>query len=361
MSSNKRNCYIVSRRFNPGHLSHLLANFKMLSETGFSARFCWNYRFSVFTNGEFDENTASHFEIVCAKKCDLVLVWFPSIAALLDMILVRVFTNATVVYVFHEPFSSLKSYIKSGFGLIKTAKIALVSLVNYAMVCCAHKVILPSNSALATYAAKYSTAKHYARFPLMFDDEAAAILPMERREYIAYIGTVAEDHAFDEFLKFAIAMLNKGMLAKYKFLVATRSVLAQETIDQLLPFINAGAVVIQCGRPLSNDEINGYYSRSIVVWNAYKRSMQSGVLPKAYMFGTPVIISGLNRSEYFLNNITGIEISPSFDVNEMQAAVNSIVSGFHEYSTSCRAFFIENFFYKSFANDYLKFVTSVNH
>ena len=44
------------------------------------------------------------------------------------------------------------------------------------------------------------------------------------------------------------------------------------------------------GKPMSNLEINNYFNKSLVVWNAYRRSMQSGVLPKAYMFGTPVII-----------------------------------------------------------------------
>lgn len=351
---------LVSHRFNPGHLSHLVANYKLLSEAGFVVRFCWNASFDVFSGGEFDGCVAGRADFLRAKKGDLVLVWFPSIGALLDMLIVRVFTKATVVYIFHEPFSSLRSYIDSGFGLLKTAKIALVSLVSYGLVSFAHKVVLPSNAALAAYKARYNSAKQHAQFPLMFDDETVAILPKENRDYISYIGTVAEDHAFDEFVRVALSILASGKLEKYKILIATRSALSHETINLLMPFVNAGAVVVQCGRPLSTGEINGFFSRSIVVWNAYRRSMQSGILPKAYMCGTPVIVSSLNRSELFINRVTGIEISSSYNVEEIVAAIYSIESYFSEYSKSCRTFFMEKFFYRSFAESFVDFVTSEN-
>ncbi|MGE0189091.1 MAG: hypothetical protein AB7F79_07150 [Steroidobacteraceae bacterium] len=339
----------------------MVANFKMLSEAGFVARFCWHTNFDAFSNHEFDSCLAGRADLLRAKKGDLVFVWFPSVAALLDMMLVRIFTQATAVYVFHEPFSSLRSYRESGFGLLKTAKVALVSLVSYGLVSFAHKVVLPSSAALAAYKARYNMAKQYAQFPLMFDDEAVAILPKENREYIAYIGTVAEDHAFDEFLKFAFWVLENGELQGYKILIATRSALAQETAAKLQPYVDAGMAVIQSGRPLSNEEINGFYSRSMVVWNAYRRSMQSGVLPKAYMFGTPVIITSVNRSEFFVDKVTGIEVSPDYDVNEILAAIGSIVSGFSEYSKACRAVFCEKFFYRSFAEPFVEFVTSETH
>ncbi|MBR7784651.1 hypothetical protein, partial [Undibacterium luofuense] len=104
---------------------------------------------------------------------------------------------------------------------------------------------------------------------------------------------------------------------------------------------------IVSGKPLSNDEINSYFSQSIVVWNAYRRSMQSGVLPKAFMFGTPVLISSNNRSEFFENNKTGIEISLTYQKSEIYEAIYRIQSDFQKFSNLAREKFLSNFYYKA--------------
>jgi glycosyltransferase involved in cell wall biosynthesis len=94
--------------------------------------------------------------------------------------------------------------------------------------------------------------------------------------------------------------------------------------------------VVRAGRALTNAEINKYYAKSTVVWNAYKRSMQSGVLAKAYMFGTPVVVSILNKSEYFLDRENGVLVSGKYDFTEIQDAIGDIILRFEEYSSQCR-------------------------
>ena len=158
------NAVISSHRFNPGHLSHLAASFKLLIEAGFHAHFFWNPKFSRFAEGKYDHALAKRSNLLQLNKGDLVLVWFPSMTALLDMLLVRIFSKATVIYFLHEPFSSKPSYRESGFGRLKTLKIALISIVKYALVACAHKVVLPSAAAFPAYQGRYSKAKQSALF-----------------------------------------------------------------------------------------------------------------------------------------------------------------------------------------------------
>jgi hypothetical protein len=56
--------------------------------------------------------------------------------------------------------------------------------------------------------------------------------------------------------------------------------------------------------------------------------MQSGVLPKAYMFGTPVLVSTSNQSEYFEDGVHGVCISDSYTVQEFKQKDN----GHHHWS-----------------------------
>ena len=39
--------------------------------------------------------------------------------------------------------------------------------------------------------------------PLLFDDEAGALPEMDDKTCFSYIGTIAADHAFDQFVRFA--------------------------------------------------------------------------------------------------------------------------------------------------------------
>jgi glycosyltransferase involved in cell wall biosynthesis len=352
---------IVSHKFNPGHLSHLLANYKLLSDAGVSVSFLWNRKFSEFSQLNIKPGIATKKDLLKLNDGDLLIVWFPSIQALLDMLVVRALKKGKIIYIFHEPFDSIRSYLASGFGVVKTIKISLISLVNYLLVLCAHKIILPSDNAFDAFTLKYRCKRYFTKIPLMFDDESLESGLGVRRQFISYIGTVAEDHAFDEFVKFVTNALGQNLFPDFKFLIATRSDIPIDSLDLLSPFINYQRLVVVSGVPLSNNEINGYYATSIIVWNAYKRSMQSGVLPKAYMFGTPVITSESNQSEFFVDGETGIEIKKGYDVDDISSAIERISIDFSRYSQHCREMFINNYYYISLSDKFLKFISPDEH
>jgi glycosyltransferase involved in cell wall biosynthesis len=345
---------LVSHNFNPGHFSHIIANYKLLAEARYDVGFRWSTKFDGL-EPKIAAGT-SKVPLHSIDRDSLFIVWFPSLKALLDMIVLRSSKRAKIVYVYHEPFESLRAYLAAGFGLKKTARIVAVSAVNRLLVTCSHKIVLPSKRAFDTFTKSANGNKPCLYLPLMFDDEADPKTERMRRKYVSYIGTIAADHAFDEFLKFVRHSLQNELFPDHSFLIATRSPLPAEWLAGLETYVERGRLVVSCGRPMSNDEINAWYAQSVVVWNAYRRSMQSGVLPKAYMFGTPVITSAANRSEFFTDGENGVEISTAYAAEELRSAIARIISRSEYYSTACRRKFLDCFYYKSSSAAFLRFV-----
>jgi glycosyltransferase involved in cell wall biosynthesis len=132
-------------------------------------------------------------------------------------------------------------------------------------------------------------------------------------------------------------------------------------MERLAPHATTGRLTIKSGRPLSNSEMNAAYGSSLVIWNAYKRSMQSGVLPKAYMFGTPILISAANRSEFFVDGEHGAEVSTRFETRELADAVLRIAKDFEHYSRACRAAFLRHFDYRANAPTFLEAIRQLQN
>ena len=347
---------LVSHNYNPGHYSHLLANGKLLDEAGISVRYYWHRQFNHPKRRPF-EQIITFKDLRLFDENDFFIVWFPSLRALWEMLYIRAFGSAQIIYVLHEPFDSIQAYLAAGFGWMKTFKVSLISVVNYLLVSLAHKTILPSENAYSSFKNKYRYKKPFIKIPLLFDDELSNGKAEQKRLYMAYIGTIAEDHAFDEYLKFVDHACRHNLFLDYVFLIATKSTLTTAQQAVVAPHIASQRVVVQQGTPLSNDEINHWYASSVVVWNAYKRSMQSGVLPKAYMFGTPILTSESNQSEFFTDRLHGVMIEKNYNHQNMALAIDNVIANFADYSKNCRAFFLSNFHYRSQASTFMSFIT----
>jgi glycosyltransferase involved in cell wall biosynthesis len=342
---------LASHRFNPGHLSHLLANARLLGEGGFAVLMRWHPRFSAMAEAS-SHATVTLAQVLALKEGDVYVLWFPSLGGLLDLLLLRLAGRRVhVVYVFHEPFTSYRSYRNGGFSRVKATKVYLIHLISAAIVRLSNTVILPSHNALAAFEHRYAARKASSIvLPLMFDDESTGnVPPRTDRRFVSYIGTIAEDHAFDRFVDFAQTALSQGRPDGLCFQIATRSLLDDDTRTRLAPFIASGRMKVQEGRPLTNDEINAAFCTSLVVWNAYKRSMQSGVLPKAYMFGTPVLVSEHNTSEFFEPGRHGMLVSGCCEPHELESAVAAIRQNFDRISAACREAFLTHFHYRASA------------
>lgn len=353
---------LVSKRFNPGHFSHVVANYKLLSEMNKPVSLYLEPGFrGMVEELDFDATITYTDNAVAWKEVEWLIVWFPSIAVMLDILRLRLLNKTRIVYVYHEPFESLSSYLSAGFGLSKTIKICLTSMVNYLSARLSHGLMLPSNKAYATVSGwRLAKKKKIVNLPLMFDDEyTAEAYGHLKKEYFSYIGTIADDHAFDEYINFMLRAVADERMCSVRFMIATKSHIEKALLQRLHHLVVEGRLVLQYGVPLTNKEINTCYSRSFCVWNAYRRSMQSGVLPKSYMFGSPVLVTACNTNEFSQNGVTAAIVSERYDFNEMVSAVMNLFKEINIYSSNCRKFFLKTFYYKAQRNIFSGFLAEL--
>lgn len=130
-------------------------------------------------------------------------------------------------------------------------------------------------------------------------------------------------------------------------MVATKSVF--EVPEELK---KSNRVIIQQGRPLSDEEINAYYASTIVVWNAYARTTQSGVLAKSFMFGTPALVLKKNCNEFANDGLEIKAIEDNTNKEEIKDAIESVMQKFDCYSSNCRKQFMESFYYRKYNKEF---------
>lgn len=340
---------IVSLKFHPGHFSHLVANYRLLEEAGFTPVLYLHPRFARMDERREFRTVTSPRELE-ALAPRLAVFWFPNLRNVTEILRLRLRWRTRIVYVFHEPFETFARYRRRGFSPMRIAKIWLINLVNVAVLALSHEVILPSGSAWRRYDEAYSWLGLPASLvPLLFDDEAGQDIPVEVKEYIAYVGTIAPDHAFERFVAFAQQALAEGWFPGHRFAIATGSTLAAPTRAMLQPLVESGELVLVDGRPLTTTEINAFYRTSAIIWNAYHGSMQSGVLPKAFMFGTPVISRAGNANEYVTDGVTGVLVHDTADTGALRGAVQRVLDHQAAFTSACRAVFLDTFFYRNYA------------
>lgn len=331
---------IVSLNFNPGHVSHMVASYKQCKELG--------YKSLLYIHPQFKEYLPDGMEFICYGEDkpinpSLAIILFPSLNNL-KLIRNLKACGTKVIYVFHEPLADFSEYRRSGFSIKALLKLWVVNRVSAWTVKKSDAIILPSRKALQYYCSNslYKNA-NYHYFPLMYDDECCESDLARKREYFSYIGTIAADHSFNEYLQFVQWAVKNNRLPELKFLIATKSKF--ELPEDL---INNARVVVQSGRPLSDSEINNFYSQSIVVWNAYARTTQSGVLAKSFMFGTPVIVLEKNENEFASDSVEGKLISDNKDVIQIESSIHDITLNFDTYKNNCRERFLSTFYYKNY-------------
>lgn len=328
---------IVSLNFNPGHASHLVASYRQMEELGYESVCYVDYRFRGFLPDSIRIVDSSSD----VPQCKVAMITFPSIGNL-NLIHKLHSRNAAVVYIFHEPLASLKEFRKAGFTLPQMARLWLIDKVNQLTVKRSNHVVIPSQKAFDNYRANHAYRNpNVSLIPLMYDDELTST-PSQERKYISYIGTVASDHSFDEFLAYAKVAVEKGWHPGYRFLIATKS-------DFIVPekLANNERVTIVKGKPLTNEEINSAYASSVVVWNAYVRTTQSGVLAKAFMFGTPALVLKENLNEFTTDGTTVESITDNSNPEEIRKKTDRIISDFNRYSVQCRRLFLDKFHYRN--------------
>lgn len=342
---------VISLNFNPGHVSHMIANYRQLEELGYESQLYVDAAFIPFLPKDCRYCVYGKDKI---PQVSVAIVLFPSQK---NLFLIRKLKRlgSKVIYIFHEPLAPLKEYRKAGFSYTYLVKLWIVNQISRLTVKWSDAVLLPSKKAVEYYETNplYSNNNYYY-LPLMYDDERTSKYIDYPRFFFGYIGTVAADHSFMEYLRFAEWAILEKRLPHLKFLIATKS-------DFDIPRVMAESsrVVIQKGKPLSNDGINECYASSFIVWNAYSRSTQSGVLAKSFMFGTPAVVLRKNLSEFTEDGKEVVAISDNTSFEEIHEAVLRIMASFDTYSSFARERFERAFYYRQYNESFREILASL--
>lgn len=346
---------IVSMRFNPGHFSHLAATYRLFQQRGYVSLLLVHPNFNDMAAAEGMDSVNELRALRSKGPISGAVFWFPSLYNLFLILLLRVLYRTRSVYVFHEPIASFREFSRAGFGWRRLLRVFSVNMVSATICVLVDHIILPSRRAERAYRVRYLMLnRSYSVVPLIFSDESTAECSPVDRTLIAYIGTIAPDHAFDRFLKFVEQAVAKGWLRDHQFAVATSSPLRPEQADVLGRLVVSGRVIVEAGNPLSNAAINGYFARSLVVWSMYRRSTQSGIIPKAYMFGTPVLATKGVTDEYVRNFETGRVLECDADDESILGAMVEIIEHSATYDVKCREYFAATFHYRNAAEGFMK-------
>lgn len=342
---------IISLNFHPGHVSHMVASYHQLEELGYESVYFVDDGFVPYLPKDGRICVYGKDKV---ENVSVALFVFPSQK---NLLLIRKLKRqgAKIIYIFHEPLAPLNEYRKAGFSYKYLAKLWVINRISSLTVKWSDAVLLPSRKAEEFYHANpLYTNENVHYLPLLYDDERTAQLANKQRLYFGYIGTVAADHSFTEYLQFVEKAISDNLLPQFKFLIATKS---EFDVPQTLA--KSSRVVIQKGRPLSNAEINESYSTTFVVWNAYVRTTQSGVLAKSFMFGTPAIVLRKNLSEFTVDGqeVAAIDDNTSFE--EIEKAVLRITGDFEHFSNASRKRFEETFYYRQYNDTFKKILTSL--
>lgn len=337
---------VISLNFNPGHVSHLRASYRQFEDLGFESCYYVNKAFERFLP---KGARAIFYGEDKPKAADVAIVWFPSQKNLSVMWALKRKFKTKIIYCFHEPVTSFKEYHDSGYTRKQVLIERIKDWIGAYTSNIANAVVLPSKKAYNNYlAGKLYKNPNAIYLPLMYDDERTEEHIKTERKYFSYIGTVAPDHSFNEFVSFIKWAYKQESLNKVHFLIATRSEVLCD--DEMNKMIEAGRLKLIQGKPMDDETINSCYASTYVVWNAYARTMQSGVLAKSFMFGTPAIVLRKNLSEFTEDGKEVVAIDDNTSCEQIENAVLTIINNFIDFSKSARNRFENSFFYKNYNN-----------
>lgn len=291
---------ICSVHFGPGHTAHLNAYCKMLRECGYESALYVDQRYMKLFN-DIDGKCIFNLQEALEFHPDILWIWNTGFE---NMNVIKAFkkTPTKIVYVLHEPYMGILEILNEGSSIIR-ASVAM--LVNQWI--CSHSDHVIVSSLYAEQNCKKYMNGSYRKstlFPLVFPDE---MIDGQERKYFSSIGAYAPAHGTKYFFDFIKESSERNNIL---FQVVTRSNITEQLKDPVLQkMMKSGRLIVQQGRPLTEQEMNEAYRRSICTWNGYIRSTQSGVLANSFMQGTPVMATHLGSfDEYVQDGKNGVFI-----------------------------------------------------
>jgi len=246
---------------------------------------------------------------------------------------------------FHEPYVQEKWK----HGGLRQFVISMHELVAKRLLPLLDGVLLPSKEAELQMQDAYSDFEgSLVRLPLLFEDRSK-VQPLERR-YFSFIGSAVPAKGINQFMELIEISVDSGNA--WEFQIATSSELSRY-LTNLSPLARKRLRVIS-KMQLCDEDIDRAIRSSWAILAPYRRVTQSGVIPVAFMHGTPVISTNSGgMPEFVIPGETGYLVSQDCAFSEWEAYFQLVQLNFERLSETCRRFFLENFDAKR-APEYLK-------
>jgi len=235
----------------------------------------------------------------------------------------------------HEPYV----HDKSKHGWMRSILIAAQELAVRATLRFLDGVLVPSDEALLQMKAAYPNfTGTVLKVPLLFEDRFKP--NYSERLYFSFIGHAVPAKGIDTFFWMVEASASHG--AEWMFQIATSTNISAY-VARLSKRARARLRVVSKPK-LTDAEIDEAICESWAVIAPYRRVTQSGVVPVAFMHGTPVISTRTGgMPEWVIPGKTGYLIERETFFNEWQDAFMMVQTNFSDLSANCRQFFLDHF------------------
>ena len=212
--------YIASFNFSPG-LFHLIAWYKLFNLSGYNAKLLLHNDYNCIIEDNLEVYYINAEKNIDASDTGILFIYSPAIK---NNKYANIFkeSGAKIIYLYHEPWHSLREYLKE--GVVHAFKASGAHFFSTKLLKIANVFIVPSQFALHLYERKdIKYNNNVFVIPLLFDDEANEFeINSEKKKYFSYIGTACKGHAFDRFIDFILSF-DKSEILKlpFRFQIAT--------------------------------------------------------------------------------------------------------------------------------------------
>lgn len=264
----------------------------------------------------------------------LLVSWHP-LNFLVARLVKSLYPDVPILAWLHEPYKDQKRIYGS-----KAIIIWLIEWFQSLSLRYIDFIILHSSRGLRLFEQRYpkfSGGKYL--IPLQFKDEELLSLNGKRR-YLSFLGRADRAKGIDLFFSFVEELAE--IAGDWQFQIVTSSNILGH-LEKLSPLARQKLWVINKPQ-LTDRDLRQAAASSLSVLALYKETMQSGVIPVAWMQGAPVIgtdIEGI--TEWIRDRETGVIVSRSPTAPEIEAAITYIRTHFDEMSARCRSAYLSNF------------------
>lgn len=233
----------------------------------------------------------------------------------------------------HEPYKP----DTSAYGLRTRLKFRITDWLQSRVINLIDRVLLPSKVAKERFRGKYPDFEIDDQLvPILLPDRSNRRFPASERQFFVKVGMVNRATGHDDFMRLVEA--SRGTESSGGFALVTSS-------D--LPNIPHGeeSIEVVAREYISDALIYDYVSRSYAVFKLDRELTQSGVVPVAFMHGTPVIardIPGLTQHVHHRENGYVVPEDPSID--DLIDAMDAVKANFETFSQSARQDFEETWY-----------------